>query len=144
MHDSLRTPDFRRAVAFQAEDPKKAIAYASSNTYTIAMGRVAASQDAFRAIADPRRRQMLDAMLQAEQSVTDLTQLTGIRQSSVSQHLDVLRKAGLVEERQAGRNRFYAVRAGQLAVVAEWLDKYERFWAERLDALTRHLSRGGH
>lgn len=105
------------------------------------MGRIAASQDAFRAIADPGRRKMLDAMLAGECSVGELTELLAISQPAVSQHLQVLKQAGLVSERKAGRNRFYRARASELQVVADWLDKYEVFWAEKFAALSAHLTR---
>lgn len=104
------------------------------------MGRIAASQDAFRAIADPGRRRMLDAMLARECSVVELTDLLSISQPAVSQHLQVLKSAGLVHERKSGRNRFYRARAAELQIVADWISKYEAFWTERLSALGAHLA----
>ena len=103
------------------------------------MGHVAADQDAFRAIADPHRRAMLDAMLEGERSVTELTGLVRLSQPTVSQHLQVLRLAGLVTERRQGRHRLYAAQPAELAEVAGWLAKYRAFWSERLDALDTHL-----
>lgn len=105
------------------------------------MGRIAASQDPFRAIADPGRRRMLDAMIERECSVGELTVMMGISQPAVSQHLQVLRLAGLVAERREGRNRFYRAEPSELRRVADWLGKYEIFWTEKLTALTDHLSR---
>lgn len=103
------------------------------------MAHVAPEQDAFRAIADPNRRRMLDAMLEAERTVGELTQALGIRQPSVSQHMQVLKLAGLVTERRAGRHTFYAARPDELGPVGAWLAKYRAFWSDRLDALDAHL-----
>jgi len=105
------------------------------------MSRVSPEQDPFRAIADANRRRMLDHMLAQERTVGELAGLLGIAQPSVSQHMAVLRLAGLVDERQEGRRTFYSVRAADLRGVAEWIAKYEVFWAERLDALAEHLAR---
>lgn len=105
------------------------------------MGYVANDQDAFRAIADPNRRKMLDAMVAGEQTVGQLTALLGVRQPTVSQHLRVLRLAGLVGERREGRNCFYSTNPSELAEVAAWLAKYRAFWNDRLDALAVHLKR---
>lgn len=105
------------------------------------MSRVSPEQDPFRAIADANRRRMLDLMLAQERTVGELAGLLGIAQPSVSQHMAVLRLAGLVDERQEGRRTFYSVRAADLRGVAEWIAKYEVFWAERLDALAAHLAR---
>jgi DNA-binding transcriptional ArsR family regulator len=105
------------------------------------MGYVATDQDPFRAIADPNRRLMLDALREGEQTVSQLTDLVKLRQSTVSQHLQVLRLAGLVSERREGRNSFYAARPGGLVAVADWLEKYRAFWTDRLDALEAHLQK---
>jgi len=104
------------------------------------MGRIAASQDPFRAVADPGRRRMLDAMLTQECSVGALTQMLEISQPAVSQHLQVLKQAGLVTERKAGRNRYYRVNAPELQIIADWLSKYEMFWNDKLGALNAHLA----
>ena len=105
------------------------------------MPHVAPKQDPFRAIADPNRRRMLDLMLAEERTVGFLAEQLGIAQPSVSQHMQVLRLAGLVEARSEGRRTFYTVRAAQLRSVADWIAKYEAFWSEALDALDDHLSR---
>lgn len=105
------------------------------------MSRISSDQDPFRAIADPNRRRMLDLMLSGERTVGELTGVLGIAQPSVSQHMAVLRQAGMVDERREGRRTYYAVRAAELRGVAEWLAKYEVFWGEKLDALEAHLAR---
>ncbi len=105
------------------------------------MGYVSADQDPFRAIADPKRRLMLDAMMVEEKTVGQLTNLLQVSQPTVSQHLQVLRLAGLVDERREGRNHFYSTRPAELASVADWLEKYRFFWISRLDALEVHLQK---
>jgi len=105
------------------------------------LGYVAEEQDAFRAIADPGRRQMLDAMLGEERSVGELVAMVGLAQPTVSQHLKVLRLAGLVEERREGRQRMYTARATELRTVVDWVAKYEAFWTERLGRLGALLDR---
>lgn len=104
-----------------------------------AMAYVAPTQDAFRAIADPNRRRMLDAMAEGERTVRELTDLLAVSQPTVSQHIQVLKVAGLLDERRAGRNTFYRMRPEALAEVGDWLDKYRAFWADRLDRLEMHL-----
>jgi DNA-binding transcriptional ArsR family regulator len=103
------------------------------------MGFVAAKQDPYRAIADPKRRLMLDAMMVEEKTVGQLTDILKVRQPTVSQHLQVLRLAGLIRERRQGRHSFYSANPSDLAVVADWLEKYRSFWIDRLDALEAHL-----
>ncbi|MCA3572454.1 MAG: winged helix-turn-helix transcriptional regulator [Aestuariivirga sp.] len=105
------------------------------------MTQVSPNQDPFRAIADPNRRRMLDLMLGQERTVGFLADDLGIAQPSVSQHMQVLRLAGLVDARSEGRRTFYSVRPAELRGVAEWIAKYEAFWTGRLDALENHLSR---
>jgi DNA-binding transcriptional ArsR family regulator len=105
------------------------------------MAYVAPSQDPFRAIADPGRRRMLDALLEQEHSVKELTVMLGISQPAVSQHLQVMKLAGLVQERAKGRNTLYSARPAELRVVVDWLSKYQAFWSNKLDALEAHLAR---
>ena len=105
------------------------------------MSHVSPNQDPFRAIADPNRRKMLDLMLIEERTVGFLADELGIAQPSVSQHMQVLRLAGLVDARSEGRSTLYNVRAAELRTVADWITKYEAFWGKRLDALEDHLSR---
>jgi DNA-binding transcriptional ArsR family regulator len=94
---------------------------------------------AFAAVAEPSRRQILDALRAGTRSVGELVDITGLSQPGVSKHLRVLREAGLVEVRPEGRKRWYALRAQPLAEVDEWLEPYRAYWTEHLDALERHL-----
>lgn len=105
------------------------------------MTYVAANQDPFKAIADPNRRRMLDMMFEESRTVGSLAEALGISQPAASQHMQVLRLAGLVDERVEGRRTFYSVRAVELRTVADWIAKYEAFWTEKLDALETHLAR---
>ncbi len=106
--------------------------------------RAPPDRDPYRAIADSGRRLILDALAAGECSVSQLTGLLGISQPAVSQHLRVLREAGLVDERREGRFHYYRMRAEPLRDVFDWVAQYESFWSGRLDALARHLKAKGH
>lgn len=94
----------------------------------------------FRAIADPSRRRMLDELARGERSVNELCELFHTTQPAVSQHLRVLRDAGLVVHRQAGRHRYYRLDARPLREVYDWSAHYQRFWEGKLGALGKLLS----
>jgi DNA-binding transcriptional ArsR family regulator len=93
----------------------------------------------FEVLAEPHRRRILDLLLAAERPVGELVRETALSQPSVSKHLRVLREAQLVDVRVDAQRRIYSVRAEPLRAVEEWLAPYRRVWAERLDALERHL-----
>jgi DNA-binding transcriptional ArsR family regulator len=93
----------------------------------------------FDAISSPTRRTLIDALAAGEHSVSALVDRAGISQPAVSQQLAILREAGLVDERKDGRYRYYTLRAEPLSEVAAWLERYRRFWTERLDVLGRVL-----
>lgn len=84
------------------------------------------------ALANPTRRDILDALLEREQTVSELAARFDMARPSVSEHLAALREGGLVEERTSGRHRYYTVTAGPLRELADWLTPYERFWRGRL------------
>lgn len=98
-------------------------------------------EDVFRAISDPTRRQILDLLASGERAVRDLVARFSISQPAVSQHLRVLRHAGLVTERKEGRLRIYAIEAGPLRAIYDWSAHYQRFWGEHLDQLGDYLDR---
>lgn len=100
---------------------------------------MAAAVDAFRAIGDPTRRAILDLLSERERSVSELVERFHVSQPALSQHLRVLRDAGLVAPRKDGRRRVYRVEAAPLRAVYDWVAHYERFWDEKLDALGRYL-----
>lgn len=95
----------------------------------------------FRAIADASRRRLLDELAQGERTVNELCALFHTTQPAVSQHLRVLRDAGLVEHRQAGRYRYYRLDARPLREVYDWSGQYQRFWNAKLDALGALLAK---
>lgn len=98
-----------------------------------------ASVDVFQAIAHPARRQILDALAGGEAPVNELSEPFAMSRPAVSQHLRVLREAGLVVERREGRQRIYRLDSAPLREVRDWVSSYDRFWQERLEALGHHL-----
>jgi DNA-binding transcriptional ArsR family regulator len=104
-----------------------------------AMSRVAASSDAFHAISERNRRVLLDALRDGEQPVGTLVSATGLSYSLVSQHLQVLLDAGVVDRRPEGRRRIYRLEAAPLRAVHDWTAEYERFWQERIVRLRHRL-----
>lgn len=94
---------------------------------------------AFEVLAEPRRRDILDLLRDGERAVGELVEQLPLSQPTVSKHLKVLREAGLVEVRQDAQRRWYRLRPEPLAEIDSWLRPYRRMWAQRLDALQRHL-----
>ena len=103
------------------------------------MARAATTADAFNAIAEPRRRQILDVLADGERPVNDLVDQLGLAQPQVSKHLRVLREVGAVRVREHGRQRLYRVDGRALKPIHEWVKRYERSWSERFDALDEVL-----
>jgi DNA-binding transcriptional ArsR family regulator len=99
------------------------------------VARAATTTDVFNAVAEPRRRQLLDLLRDGERPVNDLVDLTGLTQPQVSKHLRVLREVGVVDVRDAGRQRLYRINGPALKPIHEWVAGYERLWSERFDAL---------
>ena len=96
--------------------------------------------DLFRALADPTRRAIYERLArEGELTVSALTRRAGVSQPAVSQHLAVLRTAGLVSERREGRSIHYRAEPGALAPLATWLETYSVFWRERFTRLERLL-----
>lgn len=99
------------------------------------MARTPTTHDPFNAVAEPRRRQLIQAMGEQELSVNELVELLGWNQPSVSKHLGVLKQVGLVKERRVGRRRMYRVNAERLKPIFEWVAPFEKIWSERFDKL---------
>ena len=99
------------------------------------MARAATTADAFNAVAEPRRRQILDALAGGELPVNDLVRLLGLTQPQVSKHLRVLREVDLVHVRDEGRQRMYRLNAEPLKPIHDWLAKYEQSWNKRFDLM---------
>jgi len=104
------------------------------------MARAATTADAFNAVAEPRRRQILDLLAAGERPVNDLVTALGLAQPLVSKHLRVLREVGLVEVRGDGRQRMYRLNGATLKPIHDWVKTYERTWSERFDALDAVLA----
>ena len=86
-------------------------------------------------MAEPRRRQILDALADGEHPVNDLVELLGLPQPQVSKHLRVLREVGAVDVRDEGRRRLYRLNGHALKPIHDWVKNYERSWSERFDQL---------
>src|SRR5262245_13547998 len=99
------------------------------------MARAATTTDAFNAVAEPRRRQILDVLARGERPVNDLVETLGLAQPQVSKHLRVLREVGLVEVRDSGRQRMYRLNGQPLKPIHDWVKRYEQAWNERFDAM---------
>jgi DNA-binding transcriptional ArsR family regulator len=103
------------------------------------MVRPLAHDDVFQAIASPVRRTLLDKLSNREQTVRSLAESFDLSLPAVSQQLAILKRAGLVTVRRAGRWRVYRLNAEPLRGVRRWLDAYQRFWTDRLKALGEDL-----
>ena len=99
------------------------------------MARAATTTDAFNAVAEPRRRQIVDVLARGERPVNDLVAQLGVAQPQVSKHLRVLREVGVVEVRADGRRRLYRLNGQALKPIHDWVRAYERTWSERFDQL---------
>ncbi len=99
------------------------------------MARAATTADAFNAVAEPRRRQILDALVGGERPVNDLVRVLGLAQPQVSKHLRVLREVGAVDVRDRGRQRLYRLNGKALKPIHDWVKEYERSWSERFEQL---------
>jgi DNA-binding transcriptional ArsR family regulator len=99
------------------------------------MARAATTTDAFNAVAEPRRREMLDVLAHGEMAVGDLVDTLGLGQPQVSKHLRVLREVGVVEARSDGRRRLYRLNGHALKPIHDWVKGYEEMWSERFEAL---------
>jgi DNA-binding transcriptional ArsR family regulator len=99
------------------------------------MARAATTTDAFNAVAEPRRREILDLLARGERPVNDLVRALGLAQPQVSRHLRVLREVGAVDVREAGRQRLYRLNGHALKPIHDWVKGYERSWDERFGRL---------
>jgi DNA-binding transcriptional ArsR family regulator len=93
----------------------------------------------FAALGEPTRLEILDELTGGERTVGALVDRAGVSQPAVSQHLKVLREAGLVRMRPDAQRRVYSLEPTGFRVIELWLERHRRAWADRLDALERHL-----
>jgi len=96
--------------------------------------------DVFRLLAEPSRRQLLDALRHGERSVNQLVDRTHMSQPSVSKQLRLLLDSGVVRLRKAGRQHLYTIQGRRLREASEWLSYYERFWEEGLSRMDEVLT----
>jgi DNA-binding transcriptional ArsR family regulator len=96
------------------------------------MARAATTSDAFNAVAEPRRREILFHLAGTERSVNDIVVALRIEQPSVSKHLKVLRNVGLVRVRRNGRHMMYRTNAEAIRPLYEWTKRFEKFWGHQL------------
>jgi len=103
--------------------------------------RAATTSDAFNAVAEPRRRDILNYLALKERSVGDIVTALGLEQPSVSKHLRVLLEVGLVDVRRDGRQKMYRVNAEAIRPLHEWTGKFERFWKHQLERVKERAER---
>ena len=99
------------------------------------MARAATTSDAFNAVAEPRRREILSLLVVAERPVGDIVAILKIDQPSVSKHLRVLRDTGLVRVRRNGRHKLYSTNADAIRPLHEWTETFERYWRHQLNRI---------
>ena len=99
------------------------------------MARAATTTDAFNAVAEPRRREILDVLSRGERPVWELVEILGLVQPQVSRHLRVLREVGAVEVREEGRQRLYSLNPQALKPIHDWVSGYQHLWEERFELL---------
>jgi DNA-binding transcriptional ArsR family regulator len=108
----------------------------------VLMPRAATTTDVFNAIAEPRRREIIDMLVDGrEHAVGDVVKTLRISQPAVSKHLGVLRKVGIVSVTKHGQLRLYRLNPGELKPVHDWVKRYERFWAHQLDRIKERAER---
>jgi len=103
------------------------------------MARSATTSDVFNAVADVRRREILDALITGEKAVGVIVDEVALTQPQVSKHLRVLSEVGLVSSRTDGRRRFYRLEPAPLEPFRDWLGKYEQLMNDRLDRVDDYL-----
>jgi DNA-binding transcriptional ArsR family regulator len=105
------------------------------------MPRAATTSDVFNAVAEPRRRQILDLLAQGERPVNDVVIALRMAQPQVSKHLRVLREVGLVSVRGSGQRRLYKLNGEHLKPIHDWVQTFERFWTHQLDRIKERAER---
>jgi len=105
------------------------------------MARSPTTSDVFNAVAEPRRRQILDYLAQGEKPVNDVVAALRITQPQVSKHLRVLREVGLVSVRGSGQQRLYKLNPEELKPISEWVQTFARFWNHQFDRIKERAER---
>jgi DNA-binding transcriptional ArsR family regulator len=117
------------------EAPPLGLTYADMDIYVRTMPRAATTTDAFNAVAEPRRRAILEVLATGERPVNDLVSALGLAQPQVSKHLRVLREVGLVDVRSDGRRRMYRLDGRSLKPIHDWVRTFEGTWTQRFEQL---------
>src|SRR5262245_53992971 len=99
------------------------------------MARASTTSDVFNAIAEPRRRELLEFLVDGPRSVGELVELLGPDQPQVSKHLRVLREVGAVDVVGQGRRRIYRIESSALKPIHDWISRFEKTWSDRFAAL---------
>jgi DNA-binding transcriptional ArsR family regulator len=126
-------PLSRRASGGRGRKKKKRLTYAYMGMYGRGMARAATTSDAFNAVAEPRRREILNYLALRERPVGDIVATLDLGQPSVSKHLRVLRNVGLVRVRRDGRQKLYRTNAEAIRPLHEWAGTFERYWQHQLN-----------
>jgi len=105
------------------------------------MARAATTSDPFNAIAEPRRRDILDYLVPKERAVGDIAVALSLAQPSVSKHLKVLRDVGLVEVRRDGKQMLYRTNLQAIRPLHEWTSRFERHWRDQLSRIKERAER---
>ena len=111
--------------------------------YSCRVPRAATTSDAFNAVAEPRRREILTYLALRERPVGDIVTTLGLEQPSVSKHLRVLRDVGLVHVRRDGRHMLYRTNAEAIRPLHEWTGTFERFWRHQLNRIKERAEQKG-
>ena len=106
------------------------------------MPRLPTTSDAFNAVAEPRRRQIIELLARGERPVNDVVAALGLSQPRVSKHLKVLRDVGLVSVRVEGTRRLYQLNPERLRPIHDWVRAFEPFWDHQLDRIKERAERG--
>jgi len=109
--------------------------------YCNCVPRAATTSDAFNAVAEPRRREILSYLVLQERAVGEIAATMGLEQPSVSKHLRVLRDVGLVRMRRDGRNIYYRTNAEAIRPLHEWTGTFERYWKHQLNRVKERAER---
>ncbi len=105
------------------------------------MPRALNTYDIFTAIAEPKRRELVETLIGKELTVSEVVDITQWKQPMVSKHLGVLKEVGLVSERKEGRQRLYQVNADQLKPIQLWVTQFEKHWNKQFDQLDSYLTK---
>ncbi len=105
------------------------------------MPRAATTSDAFNAVAEPRRRDILNFIAMQERSVTEIVDALEMEQPSVSKHLKVLKEVGLVDVRREGRQMLYRVNGSAIRPLWEWTSTFQRMWRHQLAMVKENAER---